>query len=289
MKRAMIAAIAVMAIAQTAEARRGAPVEPIAPAVGQNAPAWYGAAANHPTVLHFGKRRHHARAAHQKRHRAHRKAAYAHHRARVAHKTTHSRAARPTRAPTVATGVKTVPIVGTVQATAMAAIQAASTFGRTIVQAAVQLVAPGRAVIYSKNRVKAYVAAGAAPKFQCVVDRLEAAGYPIKEMGGFGSRPHNASAHPTGHAIDINQQDRDVTSPPMSRSLASSIAHACQVKSGGDWANGDLGHFEMLHSYGYVGGHHRRTMLARAHHRGSKIRLARAHRHHQHRTRLARG
>lgn len=134
--------------------------------------------------------------------------------------------------------------------------------------------AGGRTLVDCKTGAVAYVAEDFKASAQCVLAKLDAAGYPVQDIGGFGERG-NPSAHPTGHALDVNQCGRDCTSPRMSRTLAHEIAGECRVTSGGDWRNGDLGHFEAMNSFGYTGGWHRhRTQYASARHRGGNVRYA---------------
>jgi hypothetical protein len=109
--------------------------------------------------------------------------------------------------------------------------------------------APG--VVHSVSGATAHVAASATHAFQCLVDRLEAAGYPVRFMGGWrahGSVP--GSLHPSGLALDVNQLSRNVTRPPMpSNEIA--LANGCGLISGRQWANGDSGHFQLG---GWAGG-----------------------------------
>jgi hypothetical protein len=93
----------------------------------------------------------------------------------------------------------------------------------------------------------ASVSARAAANFQGFLDDLKAHGYPIKFIGGW--RAHGSckgcDMHPRGLAIDVNQKRRDVVTVPLSRALAHKLAQAHGLVSGGDWCNGDLGHFEL--------------------------------------------
>jgi hypothetical protein len=98
----------------------------------------------------------------------------------------------------------------------------------------------------------AYVSARALPRFACLLGKLDAAGYPVKEIGGFGERPNNASAHPTGNALDVNQCGRNCVSPRLPKGFAD-MAEACGLVSGSTWRGSpDTGHFEMPDKIGYV-------------------------------------
>ncbi len=139
------------------------------------------------------------------------------------------------------------------------------------------ILSDGRAMIRASTGAVAYVAAHAAVAFQCVINALEGSGYRIREMGGWASRGHiRHSLHYRGIAVDINQVERNVTSPPMPKNEVA-IANACGLISGAQWANGDSGHFQLG---GYDGKmrlasrhHHRHVRYARHHHRW-KVRLA---------------
>ncbi|MGZ3701716.1 MAG: hypothetical protein ACXWSD_07975, partial [Bdellovibrionota bacterium] len=50
------------------------------------------------------------------------------------------------------------------------------------------------------------------PAMQCVLTQLAGKGYTPRDVGCFGFRPGNASAHPTGHACDVDQTGRNLTS-----------------------------------------------------------------------------
>src|SRR5277367_5305884 len=60
------------------------------------------------------------------------------------------------------------------------------------------------ATVSSNNGHHASVSGAFQPHAQCLINKLEHAGYRIDFMTGFASRS-NPSAHPTGNAIDINQ------------------------------------------------------------------------------------
>lgn len=121
--------------------------------------------------------------------------------------------------------------------------------------------APG--IVRSVSGATAHVAASATQAFQCLVDRLDAAGYPVRFMGGWrahGSVP--GSLHPAGLALDVNQLARNVTRPAMPSNEVS-MANDCGLISGRQWRWADSGHFQ-------VGGW-----------AGSSRHYASRHRHHQ--------
>ncbi|MGZ3686061.1 MAG: hypothetical protein ACXVCI_19555 [Bdellovibrionota bacterium] len=93
-------------------------------------------------------------------------------------------------------------------------------------------------------------AVGIAPNFaqpmQCIVDKLKQQNYNPKSIGCYAQRPKNRSAHPTGHACDVDQTARNVTGVNrIGSSAQTSIAKGCQAVSGCQWGrNPDCGHFE---------------------------------------------
>jgi hypothetical protein len=100
------------------------------------------------------------------------------------------------------------------------------------------------ATVRSKTGATAHVADDAASRFQCLIDRLDGSGYPIKFMGGFGPRG-NPSKHPSGHALDVNQFARNVMRPHIP-SGATAYAEACGLFHGALWSGSpDAGHFEV--------------------------------------------
>jgi hypothetical protein len=91
----------------------------------------------------------------------------------------------------------------------------------------------------------AHVAASAAGSFQCIVDRLERQGYPIRFMGGWRARGSlRGSLHRAGLAIDINQTGRNRTIPRMPSNEVE-IANSCGAISGAQWGHRDSGHFQI--------------------------------------------
>lgn len=95
-----------------------------------------------------------------------------------------------------------------------------------------------------------------APRFQepmqCIVQKLQGRGYTPRDIGCFGFRRKNASAHPNGHACDVDQTARDVTRlggrrrsrGPVAWQDQINIASGCNAVSGCKWRNPDCGHFE---------------------------------------------
>lgn len=100
-------------------------------------------------------------------------------------------------------------------------------------------------IVRSASGATAHVAASATQAFQCLVDRLDAVGYPVRFMGGWrahGSVP--GSLHPAGLALDVNQLARNVTRPAMP-SNEISMANDCGLISGRQWRWADSGHFQL--------------------------------------------
>lgn len=123
----------------------------------------------------------------------------------------------------------------------------------------------GRAagLVRSASGATAHVAAHAAAAFQCLIDRLDAQGYPIRFMGGW--RAHGsvrASLHPAGLALDINQYARNRTRPRMPANEIA-LANACHLISGAQWGWADSGHFQL----GGWAGRKRHYATRRRHHR----------------------
>lgn len=136
----------------------------------------------------------------------------------------------------------------------------------------------GSGNLVARSGATASVSEVARPHFQCLVDRLESAGYRIDFMGGYASRS-NPSAHPTGNAVDINQ----VAFGRVTRALPFGyvgMAESCGVYSGSHF--GDVGHFEMPGKYGYVNLGYARVRYAYRRHRVYTVRYV-------HRRRYAKG
>lgn len=100
-------------------------------------------------------------------------------------------------------------------------------------------------IVKSRSGVAVRVAPSARVSLQCVVDYVEAAGVRIRAMRGYGEGTVRGSLHPSGRAIDINQTDRDVTSPVVPRAVANAAADHCKVISGTRWGYADNGHWNL--------------------------------------------
>lgn len=111
--------------------------------------------------------------------------------------------------------------------------------------------------IRSRSGATARVSAAAAPKFQALVDWLDARGYVIRFMGGI--RPGRCSSrhmHPCGTALDINQTARG----RITRSFPVGVddeARSLGLVHGAWWSNQDRGHFQVG---GYAGDQGRRRI-----------------------------
>jgi hypothetical protein len=118
-------------------------------------------------------------------------------------------------------------------------------FPSTPAEKVTEKVAIGDGIVRASTGALAYVAKHATAAFQCVIDKLEAAGYRIKEMGGFANRGHiPGSLHYRGLALDVNQLERNVTAPKMP-SNEIELANGCGLISGAQWRNADSGHFQL--------------------------------------------
>jgi hypothetical protein len=105
----------------------------------------------------------------------------------------------------------------------------------------------GLATVTSASGRKFQVDARFAPNFQGFINDYEKAGGVIgPDSGTLGSRPHNASGHPVGAAIDINQIGRGVRSnraPHLDPRLEDELAKKWGMVSGNSWRSNDQGHF----------------------------------------------
>lgn len=112
--------------------------------------------------------------------------------------------------------------------------------------AALCVVGPADAAnVRSRSGANASVAPQHAAKFQCLVNRLEAAGVRITLLGGYGSRDFRGSKHPHGAALDVNQYARNVTRPHVPAGVGNAAARACGLIHGAVWRSPDGGHFEV--------------------------------------------
>lgn len=128
-----------------------------------------------------------------------------------------------------------------------------------------------------KTGASTSVSSAMLPHAQCLLRWLDAMGYPVDDIGGFGERS-NPSAHPTGNALDVNQRARNVVTHRFPSGVTAA-ASTCGLVHGAVWGNPDTGHFEMEHSFGYVGSWHH---YASRHvsHRYAAIMIRRRYAHH---------
>ena len=98
------------------------------------------------------------------------------------------------------------------------------------------------------NVLKTSVASEHASKFVCLLKKLVASGYPIKDIGGYSYRKifgtNYLSLHAHGKALDINQvRYNEVTVKQPKHTIE--MAHECGLDSGAEWRTPDTGHFEV--------------------------------------------
>lgn len=110
-------------------------------------------------------------------------------------------------------------------------------------------VLPSIGLVRASSGAVARVAAHATEAFQCIVNRLEQRGYPVRFMGGLSSGHMRNSLHHVGLALDVNQVARNVTKPRMPGNEIE-LANSCGLVSGAQWRNADSGHFQLG---GYTG------------------------------------
>jgi hypothetical protein len=98
------------------------------------------------------------------------------------------------------------------------------------------------------NVLKTSVASEHASKFVCLLKKLTAAGYPIKDIGGYSYRKifgtNYLSLHAYGRALDVNQQRFNQVSVRQPKHTTE-MAHECGLDSGAEWRTPDTGHFEV--------------------------------------------
>jgi|GEM_PF-5005433 len=106
--------------------------------------------------------------------------------------------------------------------------------------------AAGSQIVYRGNKRVSLAPSFAGP-MQCVAKKIEELGFKPKDIGCFGHRPSNRSAHPSGHACDVDQWGRNLTmlNKKFSSRQQIEIAKGCQAVSGCMWRNPDCGHFEQ--------------------------------------------
>ena len=98
------------------------------------------------------------------------------------------------------------------------------------------------------NVLKTSVASEHASKFVCLLKKLVASGYPIKDIGGYSYRKifgtNYLSLHAHGKALDVNQvRYNEVTVKQPKHTIE--MAHECGLDSGAEWRTPDTGHFEV--------------------------------------------
>jgi hypothetical protein len=98
------------------------------------------------------------------------------------------------------------------------------------------------------NVLKTSVATEHASKFVCLLKKLIAADYPIKDIGGYNYRKifgtNYLSLHAYGKALDVNQvRYNEVTVKQPKHTIK--MAHECGLDSGAEWGTPDTGHFEV--------------------------------------------
>lgn len=105
----------------------------------------------------------------------------------------------------------------------------------------------GLATVTSASGRKFQVDARFAQNFQGFINDYEKAGGQIgPDSGTLGERPNNASGHPIGAAIDINQIGRGVRSHrgvSLDPRIEDEIARRWGFVSGNSWRSNDQGHF----------------------------------------------
>ena len=98
------------------------------------------------------------------------------------------------------------------------------------------------------NVLKTSVASEHASKFVCLLKKLIASDYPIKDIGGYNYRKifgtNYLSLHAYGKALDVNQvRYNEVTVKQPKHTIK--MAHECGLNSGAEWGTPDTGHFEV--------------------------------------------
>lgn len=106
----------------------------------------------------------------------------------------------------------------------------------------------GMATVTAPDGKKFQVDARFKDNFQGFINDYYSAGGKFgSATGTLGSRPHNASGHPIGTAIDINQIGRDIRGGKGGVTLDPTTENALAAKwgfvSGNQWHNPDTGHF----------------------------------------------
>ncbi|MBY6239793.1 hypothetical protein [Methylosinus sp. Sm6] len=114
--------------------------------------------------------------------------------------------------------------------------------------AGTQPVQEGTTTIVTKGGRKLTVDARYAANFSGFLDDYEAAGGVVgPNSGGLGVRPGNASYHPIGRAIDINQVGRNIRAGGVTLPVETEnrLAAKWGLRSGANFRSPDAGHFEV--------------------------------------------
>lgn len=106
------------------------------------------------------------------------------------------------------------------------------------------------------NGQRFVVNARGAEQFKGFYNDLIKAGAPVRNIGGYGSRPHNASQHPIGLATDWAQHSRNVVDRDVqqwmnqNRETLNALEHRWGMSGGEHWRNPDTGHFSIDRIFG---------------------------------------
>ena len=104
-------------------------------------------------------------------------------------------------------------------------------------------------VVTSGSGAKFRVAKAGAANFRGFIKDYEGAGGKILpgSSGGLAGRPGNASYHPLGRAIDINQTGRNRILGGLPGGIAQeeALAHKWGLRAGSEFGSPDRGHYEI--------------------------------------------
>jgi hypothetical protein len=106
-------------------------------------------------------------------------------------------------------------------------------------------------LITLSNGVKVDVGKRVAEQFLGFFNDLIKSGAPVRDLGGFGTRPSNPSQHPIGFAIDWAQTSRDVVAKDVRiwidshRDLLRKLENRWGLSGAENWRNPDTGHFSI--------------------------------------------
>lgn len=108
---------------------------------------------------------------------------------------------------------------------------------------------PPAGYVRSKSGATAEVNPKYQSQFQCLVNGLDAVGYPIRFMGGCRKTliagTTIRSKHWTCEALDVNQTGRNRVAVRLPANTTA-IARSCGLFHGAQWRDADAGHFETL-------------------------------------------